>query len=67
MQKHICFSCVHIQKLLNGFLSRVYNTSLKIKRSEMDSRPSKTLANTYKYPFKIKKWKLKKKKKKGKY
>jgi len=32
----------------------------------MDSRPSKTLANTYKYPFKIKKMEAEKKEKKRK-
>jgi hypothetical protein len=35
--------------LLNEFLSRVHNTPLKIKRSEMDSRSHKILTNSYKY------------------
>jgi hypothetical protein len=39
--------------LLNRFLSKVYNTSIKIKKLEIDSRPPKTLANPYKYPLKI--------------
>ena len=43
MQKLIWFSYVHTQNLLNWSLSKVHNTSLKIKRSEMDSRPFKTL------------------------
>ena len=34
-----------------GSYQRVYNTSLNTKRSEMDSRPPKTLEKTYKYPF----------------
>jgi hypothetical protein len=48
MQKLIWFSCVHTQKPLNGFLLRVYNTSLKTMRLEMDSRPPKILAKPYK-------------------
>lgn len=36
---------------LMGSYQRVYNTSLNTKRSEMDSRPPKTLEKTYKYPF----------------
>jgi hypothetical protein len=45
MQKTIWFSCVHIQKFLNGSLSRVHNTPLKIKRSNIDSRPPKNPIN----------------------
>jgi hypothetical protein len=63
MQKMIWFSCVHTQRLLNGFLSRICNTSLKIKRSEIDSRPPKIVVKPYKYPFKIK---IRGSKKKGK-
>jgi hypothetical protein len=40
---------VFTQKLLNGFLSTIYNTSLKIKRSKMDSKYPKTLEKPYKY------------------
>lgn len=36
---------------LMGSYQRVYNTSLKTKRSKMDSRPPKTLEKPYKYPF----------------
>jgi len=39
----IWFSCVHTKRLLNGSLSRVHNTPLKIKRSGMDLRLLKTL------------------------
>jgi hypothetical protein len=38
----LVFVCSYI-KAPYGFLSRVYIISLKIKRSEMDSRPPKTL------------------------
>jgi len=55
MQKPIYFLCVYTQRLLNGFLSRVYNTFLKIKWSEMNSRPPKTLAKPYKSPIELKK------------
>jgi len=37
---------------MSFFLSRVYDIYLKIKMSEMDSKPPKTLAKLYKYPFK---------------
>ena len=47
MEKLIWFLCVHTQRLLNGFLLRVYNTSLKIKRSEMNLKPPKTLAKPF--------------------
>jgi hypothetical protein len=69
MQKPIWFSCVHIQRLFNEFLSRVYNTSLKISMSKMDSRPSKTITKPYKYSLKIKKGldKIKVRKKENKY
>jgi hypothetical protein len=50
MQKMIWFSCGS-----SSFLSRVYNTSLKIKRSEMNSIPLKTLAKPYNTPLEIKK------------
>jgi hypothetical protein len=43
MQITIWFLCVHTHRLLNGFLSRVHNTPLNIKRSKMDSRPPKIL------------------------
>jgi hypothetical protein len=42
-------------------LSRVYNTSLKIKRLKMDSKPLTTLAKPYKYRFREKGKKKKKK------
>jgi len=38
------FLCVHTLRLLSRFLSRVYNLFLKIKTSEMDSKP-------YKFPL----------------
>jgi len=41
VQEQTFFSCIHTQRLLNGFLSRVYNIYLKIKRLEMNSRPLK--------------------------
>jgi hypothetical protein len=68
MQKPICFLCVYTQRLLKGFLSKVYNTFLKIKWSEMNSRPPKTLAKPYKSPLEFKKKKDKErgeKKRKG--
>jgi len=54
VQESNFFSRVHTQRLLNEFffLSRVYDIYLKIKMSEMDSKPPKTLAKPYKYPFK---------------
>jgi hypothetical protein len=56
-------------KVLNEFLSRVYNIYLKIKRFEMDSRSPKTLSKSYKYPLKkrVEKKGRKKEKKIGKY
>jgi hypothetical protein len=66
MQKPICFLCVYTQRLLKGFLSRVYNTFLKIKWSEMNSRPPKTLAKPYKSPLEFKKKKRIKKRGKRK-
>jgi hypothetical protein len=60
MQKPICFLCVYTQRLLKGFLSKVYNTFLKIKWSEMNSRPPKTLAKPYKSPLEFKKKRIKK-------
>jgi hypothetical protein len=39
IQKPTYFFCVHTQNFLNEFLSKVYNSSLKIKRLEMDSKP----------------------------
>jgi len=61
-QKLIYFSCVYTQNLLNGSLSRVYNTSLKIKRLKMDSKPLRTLAKPYKYGFREKGEKKRRKK-----
>jgi hypothetical protein len=55
MQKSIYFLFVHTQSLLNESLSRVYNTSIQIKMSEMDSKPLKTLAKPYKYPLNLEK------------
>jgi hypothetical protein len=42
----------------------VYNTSLKIRRSEMDSKPLKTLAKPYKYHLRLMEQKEREKKKK---
>jgi len=64
MQNTIWFPCVHTQRLLNKFLSRVYNTSLKIKKSEMDSRPPQTLVKPYKYPSQDQEKRVGKKKRK---
>jgi hypothetical protein len=44
MQKPIFFLSAHTQRFLSELLSRIYNSSLKIKRSETDSKPFKTLA-----------------------
>jgi len=49
MKEPTFFLCVHIQRLLTRFLSRVYNIYLKIKRSEMDSKPPKSITKPYKY------------------
>jgi hypothetical protein len=43
VQKLILFWCVHTQRYLYEFLSRVDKIYLKIKRLEMDSRTPKIL------------------------
>jgi hypothetical protein len=64
MQKPTYFSCVSTLSLFNGSLSRVYNTFLKIKRLEMDSKPPQTLAKPYKYLPSLKAEEVEKKKEK---
>jgi len=70
MQKTIWFLCVHIQRLLNGFLSRIHNTPLKIKRSKniwkTSKNPNKTLIKPYKYPHQDQEKRAEKKRRGGK-
>jgi hypothetical protein len=69
MKEPTFFLCVHIQRLLTRFLSRVYNIYLKIKRSEMDSKPPKSITKSYKYSLmkRSKQRERKKEEKKEKY
>jgi hypothetical protein len=69
MKELTFFLCVHIQRLLTRFLSRVYNIYLKIKRSEMDSKPPKSITKPYKYSLmkRSKQRERKKEEKKEKY
>jgi len=55
MQKPTFFSCVHTQSLLNRFLLRIYNISFKIKSSQVNLKPPKTLAKPYKIEISIRK------------